>query len=211
MNESLCYAFAEDEPSCAVIKRLVQFYNERDNCVQRLGFVSGFPENYRGVDRIRSKMPAIINMADAGLTVLVLVDLDQTECAPTLLRQWPATSRRVDSMPSRLWLRIAQREVESWVLADRTAFARFLGISTANIPVAPDSLDDPKQHLLNIVRAKCRKKRFRDMLPSRNAPIGLTYNQVLVEFIEASWSPERAAENSASLRKAIEALQRIPH
>ena len=52
----------------------------------------------------------------------VLVDLNQDECPPILIKEW------VPHKNPQLFLRVAVRQVEAWLLADRQAFARFLGV-----------------------------------------------------------------------------------
>jgi len=60
---------------------------------------------------------------------VVLVDLDDDgACVPEVLTRWLPT-------PSRLMrLRVAVRELESWLLADTERIAKFLGVSVAEIP-----------------------------------------------------------------------------
>jgi len=94
-------------------------------------------------------------------------------------------------------------------MADRGAFARFLGIPVANFSSKPDRLEDPKQHLLNVLRQKGQKRWHKEMLPQRpTAVIGPLYNEKLCGFIENKWNPARARKNSPSLSRAIDALCR---
>jgi hypothetical protein len=112
-------------------------------------------------------------------------------------------------IPDWFLFRIAVREVESWLIADRHALASFLRIPKTNLSAYPDSLNDPKVHLLGIIRAKGKRKMHHEMLPGRNSRIGPEYNNVLCEFILKHWNPERAAKNSLSLCRALEALKKI--
>ena len=109
----------------------------------------------------------------------------------------------------RLVFRVAVREVESWILADHEAWAEYINIPGDNFSKTPDQLDDPKQHLLTVIRRKGKKKIHQEMLPKGAAHIGPLYNEVLCEFINTSWQPERAAENSPSLDRALKALMKI--
>jgi len=56
-----------------------------------------------------------------------------SECAPTVLRRRlkQQGAGRLE-IPKALILRIAVREIESWILADRTGLASFLGIAAVN-------------------------------------------------------------------------------
>jgi len=171
--------------------------------------MAGFPENKHGAGNLRKIIPAVSNMVKVGIAVVVLTDLDSVECASELVRTWFPMQRGKLRIPDGLLFRIAVREVESWVIADVDALAAFLGIPKANFSGDPDSLDDPKAHLLQIVRAKGKRKMHREMLPNRNSRIGPEYNNVLCSFISKQWDPERAARRSLSLRRALNALKRI--
>lgn len=202
----MCYAYAEDEPSCSVIRRIVAYQNAASKGGVLLGLRPGFPENKRGYGDIKLSMPSVVEMTNKGLCTLVLTDLDKAQCVLEFIGSWLPKNDTFKTL-GRLWFRVAVREVESWLLADRKEFSKFLKVAATNLSKRPDELDDPKQHLMNIVRAKCRKKRFRDMLPTGGAHIGTMYNSVLVEFIDNYWDPDRAALNSPSLRRALEAIK----
>jgi len=94
-------------------------------------------------------------------------------------------------------------------MADRDAWANYIEIAPANFAEQPDELPDPKQFLLNVIRSKGKKKRHKNMLPRGSAHVGPIYNEVLCDFINTTWSPARASENSPSLRRAIDALMRL--
>ena len=74
---------------------------------------------------------------------LVLTDLDDSPCPLHTISNWITTP-----LNPQLIFRIAVREVESWLLADRDAIASFLGVSVATCPNNPDTLHDPKQEIL---------------------------------------------------------------
>jgi hypothetical protein len=135
--------------------------------------------------------------------VLVLTDLDRVGCAPALVTNWAEGIR----MPPRLVFRVAVREIETWLLADREAVARFLGVSTMRIERNPETIPDPKRYLLALAEKSPRQLR-NDLLPTKGAAAsqGFGYNARLCEFVESGWSPDRAAESSSSLRRAIERI-----
>ena len=209
MPERFCYAYAEDIPSCSVIRRLVEFQNTHSNSGTMLRLMAGFPENKRGSGNLQKMIPAVSNMVKAGIAVVMLTDLDAVECAPELIRRWFSIRRAKLKVPDGFLFRIAVREVESWLIADRDALASFLGIPKSNFSADTDSLDNPKGYLLDIIRTKGKRKMHREMLPVRNAQIGPEYNSVLSKFVLKHWNPERAADNSLSLRRALEALRKI--
>jgi hypothetical protein len=134
--------------------------------------------------------------------LMLITDLDSARCAPTLIREWSANS----AMPGQLLFRVAVREIESWLLADRTAIAKLLG-KKAKLKQSPDLLLDPKATLLRL--ALGAPKEIRNDLVKEQGAIasqGLGYNDRLCDFVRTEWSPERASNNSDSLHRARASL-----
>ena len=101
--------------------------------------------------------------------------------------------------------RVAVREVEAWLLADRDGFANYLNLPLAKTPQHPEQEVDPKQSLLGLVR-RCKKRRLVEELVPTNgssASIGPLYNKRMGEFVRDTWNITRAAENSDSLARAV--------
>jgi hypothetical protein len=209
MSEVWCYAYAEDLPSCSVIRKLIAFQNARSKSGTQLRLMPGFPENKKGSGNLKKMIPAVRNMVRDGVVAIILTDLDTVECAPELIRNWFSARGGVSVVPKGLFFRVAVREVESWLIADRSVIARFLNIPISNFSEDPDLLDDPKAHLLGIINAKGTKKIHREMLPGRYSRVGPEYNNVLCNFVSRCWNPERAAKNSLSLSRALSALKEI--
>jgi hypothetical protein len=141
--------------------------------------------------------------AAAGTPILLLTDLDQHPCPSDLIRDW------LDNEPhANLLFRIAVREIESWLLADREGFANFLRISAANIPLQPDQVPDPKRTLVNLAR-RSRSRTLRESIAPRvgsTAVQGPDYNGCLIEFVRNQWSREAAVERSPSLKRTWEKM-----
>ena len=78
--------------------------------------------------------------------MLVLVDLDRPEPCPADLIESILPAPRA----SKLLFRVAVMEVESWVMADRVAFARFLSVPLHRIPDEPDTILQPKEAIVSI-------------------------------------------------------------
>ncbi len=207
MDEICFYGYAEDELSCTVMRRLFDYHNMSNPGGKRFVFKPGFPENKRGCGNLKNLASKLVQMTgNAGLFVFVMTDLDQEECAPTLLQRWfPDVCR----LPDSLLFRVAVREVESWILANREGLANFLGIANANFSNKPDTLEDPKSHLLDVIRAKGRRRFHKNMLPTGNAHIGPEYNSVLCDFVENHWNIDMAQMRSPSLKRTVDALYRI--
>lgn len=91
-----------------------------------------------GFGYLRSRMDSWRQMAGRQI-VIVLTELDRLACPLVLLDDWMGVGRQV---PRNLLLRIAEREVESWLLADHEALGKLFG-GRGRFPVAPDTLPDP--------------------------------------------------------------------
>ncbi|MBY6240914.1 DUF4276 family protein [Methylosinus sp. Sm6] len=180
----------EDELSEAVVCRLV---------VEATGSEAGVravrKDGYGYLRRSIDKFCATARRAP----VIVLTDLDAASCPPVLIREWFGAKTR----PPNLVFRVAVREVEAWLLADREGLGTFLHISPQKIVADPESLRDPKRYLLRLARAAPRDLQ-NDLLPMKGAAAsqGFGYNSRLCEFVRTSWSAERASGRSPSLSKA---------
>lgn len=150
----------------------------------------------RGNGYLSSKMDSWYQMAQHQV-MLVLTDLDRANCLVEFRDQWLLTVP-----PQNLLLRIAVREVESWVLADHIAMRALIGAKGV-LPAAPDELVDPKQSLLKLAKSAPKQVR-EDLLKTidGNLAQGLGYNARLTEWVNSEWSPQRAAERSPSLARA---------
>lgn len=143
------------------------------------------------------------NNAAKGTPFVVLTDLDEAECPSRLIQDWLGIPKHEN-----LLFRIAVREVEAWVLADRAAFARFIGVRLNLVPDEPDQIHNTKEALISVVRNSRRKDLREDIVP----PVGSTrtqgpnYNGRLTTFVESYWDVVRACESSPSLRRTLETL-----
>lgn len=155
-----------------------------------------------GFGYLKTKI-AGFNNAAKGVPFLMLTDLDQEECAPSLINAWLSKPQHHN-----LLFRVAVRSVESWLLAHRSACAQFLGISEKKIPAHPDELDQPKQVLIRLA-AQSPRKNLREALvprPGSTARMGPDYNGRLSTFIDNYWKAGEAVKHSPSLLRAFEAI-----
>lgn len=128
---------------------------------------------------------------------IVLMDLDRGTCPAGLIGQL----LRRPPYPNFLF-RIAVREVESWLLADKKGIAQFLRVSQALIPRNPDLQLDPKQDLINLARKSRNREIREDIVPtSEHTSIGPGYNSVLARFVSSDWNFREGCLNSDSLRR----------
>jgi hypothetical protein len=142
-------------------------------------------------------MPSWREMARRGQPVFVITDLDRLPCPATLVAQWYGRSEPADN----LLIRVAVREVESWLLADHDGMHQLLGVK-GRLPADPDKLADPKQHLLKLARSARRDIR-EDLIVAQGAIArqGIGYNARLSAFVAEEWSPSRASSRSNSLQR----------
>jgi len=143
------------------------------------------------------------NQAAVRSPWLVIVDLDSDfEQGVDAEVAWLPTSS-----PGMAFV-VAVREIESWILGDAERVANFLGVSRDKIPLAPESLQDPKEHLINLATAS-RYRAIREGLVPRagsRASVGPLYASEIRRFGEEAWRPEVAREVCPSLDRMLNRL-----
>lgn len=184
----------EDELSGAVMSRLIAF-SGRQFVIDRIINARGYGQLKAGIAKYR--------LASRVLPHVLLTDLDRSPCPPALLDSWGARN-----LPSQLLLRIAVREVEAWLLADREGLADFLHIDVNKMPHAPEQEKDPKQKLINLARKSKKRRMAQEIVPEpgSSAPIGPLYNKHFVDFVNSRWNIEQASANAPSLARALSRL-----
>lgn len=160
-----------------------------------------------GRGNVQSELEAYAALAQV-MPVVIGVDLDGDDCAPTLLGGWGRLPPQAG-----LLLRVAVREIEAWVIADQRRVASFIGAAPNEVPKRPDELNDPKRSLLELARSHASADLKADLVP-RNYDasyprIGPAYNLRVCEFVEKKWRPHVARGKSASLARAMAALERL--
>ena len=161
---------------------------------------------YQGNTYLKRKAQSYNRAAYQECGIFMLTDLDSPKtCPPTLIQSWVKG-------PLNPWffLRVAVMEVESWIMADRTAFAGFLGIPMHRIPRHTDEIEAPKEFLVSLAR-KSNKTELREALvpkqSDRSAKTGNGYNARLSQFVRDQWDLERAATVSPSLKRTLDRLR----
>jgi hypothetical protein len=146
------------------------------------------------------------NEAARGGPWLVLTDLDRAECPRALIDEWLPQPQHPN-----LLFRVAVREVEAWLLADRENLARYLGVSTRLFPPDPDSLPDAKRSLIELAR-RSRGRAVRESIVPRQgstAKQGGDYNGFLGRFVMDAWNIKAASVRSPSVDRTIAVLARF--
>lgn len=143
------------------------------------------------------------NQASVVNPHFMLTDLDKYECPVALISDW------IDfELNDNFIFRIAVREVESWVLADRENLSKYFRVSIANFPQNPDAETDPKNTLIKLAMRSKKRSIREDVVPiNQNAGIGPNYNGCLSIFVFKNWDIEKAIQNSDSLRRTYEKLR----
>lgn len=146
------------------------------------------------------------NTAAAFGAWVVLIDLDHDAKCPGEYRQ--ALLRR--ESPG-LRLRIAVREVETWLLADHVNVASFLGVPRAAVPAQPELESNAKQTLVNLAR-RSRLRAIRElMVPTQGSgrSVGIGYSGLVIGFIGGAWDPAAACTRSTSLAGCVRRLEEL--
>jgi hypothetical protein len=143
------------------------------------------------------------NNAAKGVPFLIGTDLDRYECPAALIQEWLVRPKH-----DNLLIRVAVREAEAWILADKENLARFLGIRPALVPDEVEQLPDPKKELIDLARRARRRELRDDICPPTHSTrkVGPNYNARLAVFVSQQWDPNVASERAESLARAIDRL-----
>jgi hypothetical protein len=189
-------AAVEDELSEAVLRRTL--------AVVRPDLAIWSVLSHRGSGYLRNRSREL-NRTAAKVPVLVLTDLDDpAQCPPGLIADWLPIQRNPG-----LLIRVAVMEIESWVLAHRTATAPFLGVAERLIPIDTDGIPNPKEFLVGLARRSRLGSIRSDLVPRKGstAHVGPAYNATLSQFVAAEWDPRAASKHSESLARTIDRLK----
>ncbi len=193
MSQGL-YCVCEGITDEAVLRRMLQW----------AGGPGATVHSTSGKARLFRSMTGYVNLSRRQ-PCFVLVDLDREECAPAALRSLSVTPGEG------LCVRFAVRAVESWLMADREGFAKFLGVGTNRLPMAPDTVEDPVAAVLSVARRSRWRWVREDLLPRPGSgrKRGPGYASRLIEFTTRHWNVDEARRHSPSLEGALACLQRI--
>jgi hypothetical protein len=186
----------EDQLSEAVLRRILSHVDR--------GFAIGTAYNRGGYGYLKRTVRGW-NRAAAGIPFVLLTDLDSRyDCPPALIGDW-----LTEPLHPNLLFRVAVREVEAWLLGDRTNLARFLRVSPVLIPTGPEALGDPKTTLIALA-AKSRRTDIRDrIVPKKGSTArqGRDYNGCLTEFVRGNWDIDSSSGECPSLRHALRRIR----
>lgn len=139
------------------------------------------------------------NEAGRYTTVIGLADLEQAECASSLL------GSKLPYKSPGFHLRLAVRMLESWLLADRQSLARFLRVPVSTMPTEPDAERHAKRVLVDIARRSTSKTIREALVPyDSGGVVGPDYVATMSEFITQHWQAVAARKTSPSLERACQ-------
>ncbi len=198
MNKKIFYiniAF-EDVIQETVIEKLINQYCNQ--CIIQNRYTKG------GYGYLKKSTEGF-NQASKYIPFIVVTDLDRAECAPNLIKDWLKQEKEKN-----LVFRVAVREIESWLIADRQEMAKFLNINIIKIETNIENIPNPKQYLFRLVELSPNSKLRKDILPiDSTAKIGKKYNEQMNKYVREIWRPEFAKKSSDSLNRAINAIKRL--
>lgn len=161
----------------------------------------------QGKSRLDARLPGF-NRSGQHRLWLVVRDLDHDDratCIADLRRRLAG-----GEMSAGLALRFAVRTIESWVLADADGFSRFFRVSKSRVPTNPDTLDRPKDSLVDACRRSRSAIRVAVVLRvGSGRSVGPEYAATIREFVASDWDLDRAAEASPRLARAMAGVRRM--
>lgn len=186
----------EDVLSEGVLRKLLRHFDPKFSVISCLG--------KEGYGFIKKNLGAF-NEAAARTCFVVMTDLDDNGCAPSLRRIW-----HPDAFHRNLIFRICVVEVEAWLLAHRRGFARYLGVPRDGIPGDTHRIRHPKEFIVELARHSSKSAIRDSLLPhkGRRGRVGPDYNGCLLRFVDRQWRFQAARNNSDSLDRAIKAFER---
>ncbi|WP_157146215.1 hypothetical protein [Achromobacter insuavis] len=158
----------------------------------------------KGITKLTPNLGRYAQQAQYVQPVFCIADTDGN-CPVDLISIWRPLYASRDFV-----FRLADAEIESWILADRSGFSSHFQVTANKIPGNIDKVADPKRLILNLI-SRSRKRIFRDEMvsPTDLNKRGSGYNIHLKNFVRNKWSLDNARENSSSLNRAISNLTEL--
>ena len=108
-------------------------------------------------------------------------------------------------------LRISISSAESWLMADRDAYADFCGCRLAHVPENPETVQKLKTLIQTLGEngTASRLKRHFDKFKPARVPMWAMLGDWHAQFAETHWDPVRAAASgrAPSLQRAMDRLR----
>ena len=209
MEDILVYISGEDLVTKTIIERILTYCSPRFKVFKEMPARGG---------QIKHKISEL-NRLSRSKPVILLTDLDVTQCPPMLKTSLLANQEQNDDFI----LNIAVDEAEAWLMADREGFAEYFGIPISEIPNAvPQKMGGRKPltemefpcksswMFTHILISKSSKDELKRQIEAQGtATKGKEYNPAVVPFIKNAWSIDAAMPNSDSLTRMVKRLQAL--
>lgn len=204
MKMATIFYCVEDVLSKAVVERLLRKYHGTNDSLTEI------LKRHSGKSKMESKsgFTAFCKAARRN-PLLVLMDLDRSECPPSL-RAHLTSNAWGKAPPPNMFFCVAETEIESWLIADRKGISTFIGISEQKI--SNDIKKHSKEYLLNLIKNSKNKDLKSTLIGKKHEKkAGNLYTLNLVKFVEQQWNPEEASKNSPSLNYIINKIKSIKY
>lgn len=203
------YVVGEDDATRAIIYRVIEYCQ-----LKNIEIAGELPA--RG-GQIKQQMNKFNTLSNA-FPVILLTDLDNAYCAPSLIQSW-----NIENKSDKFILNIAVDEAEAWLMADRENFSKYFQVSIDTIPSSHQTkmmgrtwnteMDFPCKSSFfltrNIIPNSQSEVIKKQMLPEQGAVKGKEYNVAMTPFIKQYWNVENAMKNSDSLKRMVERLKSL--
>jgi hypothetical protein len=192
----------EDDVTKACLRRLISTYSPQT-------VISGELPGRGG--EIKSLI-SNFNELSKEYPVLLLVDLDNNGCAPSLKESYLNGIQQTENFI----FNVAYDEAEAWLMADKTNFSTYFKFPEKLIPSRTNvgtrrrpyhELDFKYKSSLFLVKELMAKSMDQNlikmMVPKYDSYKGPEYNSAIIPFINEHWNIEEARLNSDSLNRTI--------
>lgn len=159
-----------------------------------------------GYGFIRKSLPGF-NARARFQPIVALIDADDRPCPPETIKEWLGGKKR----HKQLVIRVAVREVEAWLLADKEGLAEFLAVRKECVPSETQRLKDPKRYIVRLAARSRRREIREDLAPAlgTRAKTGPLFTAAMSGFARDLWNPNEAEKHNDSLRRVRKALESI--
>jgi hypothetical protein len=166
------------------------------------------PLSGTGKNNLDVRLPGLNQGSLYRNSVLALRDLDRdAPCAPALV------SKLIPDKNPKMLLRVCVCAAESWLMADRDAYADFCGLPVADIPAELETVVDLKgliQGFGQSGRAR-RLRRHLDKGGASGVPLWGMMGSWHAQFAEEHWDPIRAEKSGGapSLNRTLHRIRQL--
>lgn len=204
------YIVGEDAVTIHVLHRIIAFCAEIKHIETNI--IAEFP--VRG-GQIKE---AIANYNKLALVapVILLTDLDDVLCAPTLINRLLNGVKKNKAFV----INIAVDEAEAWLMADRIGFAEYFNIDINALPMSVQTRQGGRNYCTEmdfqckssydfthrILQTCTNPVLIKQLQPQKGATKGPEYNSVIIPFIQKKWDINAAKLNSNSLDRMIKRI-----